>query len=173
MGSWSLEPITLAAIGGLFVQWATTGSAIWFAYVTPTAGLGCHSASFILYGSLATLAFALSIASTILEQFCHPTGARVRNAWMIRKASIILRRSGKIIAWINCVSFILLCLLRFAHQYDNCYCGCAVLGHGNKGFQVFVDPYLTHGYFRFWIASIIFSAVASVLLYMFTWANGK
>ncbi len=37
-GVWN--PITLAAIGGLFVQWATTGSAIWFAYVTPTAGLG-------------------------------------------------------------------------------------------------------------------------------------
>ncbi|KAF9041060.1 hypothetical protein BDZ89DRAFT_1060347 [Hymenopellis radicata] len=79
----------------------------------------------------------------------------------------------KIVAWINCVSFIILCLLRFAHQFDNCYCGCAVLGNGSKAFQVFVDPYPVDGFFRFWIASIVFSAAASVLLYLFTWANGN
>lgn len=30
----------LSVLSGLFVQWATTGSAIWMAYVTPTQGLG-------------------------------------------------------------------------------------------------------------------------------------
>ncbi|MCJ1281785.1 hypothetical protein MMC26_001108 [Xylographa opegraphella] len=49
----------LSTFIGVVLQWGTTGAAILTAYNTPVVGLGCESGAYLLYGSMATLSWAL------------------------------------------------------------------------------------------------------------------
>ncbi|KAF2117030.1 hypothetical protein BDV96DRAFT_644465 [Lophiotrema nucula] len=60
--------IFVASVAALFVQWGTTGPGILIAYYTPTVGVGCRSAGYLLYGGLATLVWMLLAAS---KMFSH------------------------------------------------------------------------------------------------------
>ena len=46
-----------------------TGSAVIVVWFTPTTGLGCRSAAYILFGSLSTLVWILMMLSTFLTQY--------------------------------------------------------------------------------------------------------
>jgi hypothetical protein len=59
--------IVLAMSMAFFVQWASTGAAIIISYLTEVIGLGCRSGSYVLYGLVGTVAFALLFASSFLS----------------------------------------------------------------------------------------------------------
>ncbi|MCJ1387087.1 hypothetical protein MMC17_010216 [Xylographa soralifera] len=57
----------LSALVGAMLQWGTTGAAILTAYNTPVIGLGCESGAYLLYGTMATLSWALLVFSAYLS----------------------------------------------------------------------------------------------------------
>ena len=59
--------IAVASGVAMLVQWGTTGMAVMIAFLTQVMGLGCHSASYLLYGVLATASWFLLASSTMLS----------------------------------------------------------------------------------------------------------
>ena len=59
--------VVLSALVSLFLQLGTTGAAIVIAYLTPTKGLGCRSAGYLLYGSNATISWILLAVSSFFS----------------------------------------------------------------------------------------------------------
>ncbi|MCJ1437956.1 hypothetical protein MMC27_007343 [Xylographa pallens] len=57
----------LSAFVGVILLWGTTGAAILTAYNTPVVGLGCESGAYLIYGSMATLSWALLALSAYLS----------------------------------------------------------------------------------------------------------
>ncbi|KAJ7139138.1 hypothetical protein C8R44DRAFT_847287 [Mycena epipterygia] len=148
------------------VQWSGTGSAVLAAYMTPTVGLGCHSASFVLHGVLSNISFFIILLGVLIQQRHHCTNplsyapdalSRGRSSTL----SVSCRRIGKILAWSNAFIFISLCLLRFANIFDNCFCGSSVLGLGtDRAFQtVAFDPSMH--FLSWWIAATIVATLAA------------
>ncbi|KAJ6595102.1 hypothetical protein DFH09DRAFT_906266, partial [Mycena vulgaris] len=154
------------------MQWSGTGSALLAAWMTPTVGFGCHSASFLLHGAVSTVSFAVIIVGVVIQQFHHSTNplsyslsASSRGRYFT--LSISCRRIGKFLAWLNALTFISLDLLRFASIFDNCFCGSSVIGRGvDHAYQtVAYDPSMH--FESWWIASSVF-ATASAFLFWFS-----
>jgi hypothetical protein len=144
--------IVVASIVALFVQWGTTGPGILIAYYTPTKGVGCRTASYLVYGGLATLVWILL---SISMMFSHAAMVRYqrehRNAPSMdfRRPSITspalsprgpqgyerttahsilcglavaTRVLGKTIAVGNTLWLLLAALMEYTGVYDRCYC---------------------------------------------------
>ena len=144
-----------AAIAAICVQWGTSGSSILIAYLTLTIGVGCRSASYLVYGVLGTFSWACLILSMLLSheamlryqryQALHPdTDFRLnangpgqyKRPWvhtLICVAAIVTRLVGKLVATINAFWLIISSLLEFIGVYDNCFCMGDALGLGDRG----------------------------------------
>jgi hypothetical protein len=78
--SWSDIPpaaihhICYAALLSLFVQWGTTGAAIFVAYYTPFVGMGCRSGSYLIYGITATTSWLLLVFSNFISRIDAEAG---------------------------------------------------------------------------------------------------
>ncbi|KAJ7898067.1 hypothetical protein B0H13DRAFT_1623304 [Mycena leptocephala] len=133
--------VSYSAIVASAVQWSCTGSAVLVAWMIPTVGLGCHSASFLLHGSLSMISFTMILAGEIITQ-CHrtinPQSHSLSSPSHIRHVNLsaLCRR---IIAWVNACMFIALGLIGFANLFDNCFCSSAVMSRGvHNAFNVIV-----------------------------------
>ncbi|KAJ7358275.1 hypothetical protein DFH08DRAFT_734997 [Mycena albidolilacea] len=163
--------VIYASIVACTVQWLSTGPAIMAAWMTPTVGLGCHSASFLLHGVVATASFAIILLGVVVEQFYHSTNPHSYSLSASSHAryltlSGLCRRIGKILAWSNGGLFIALDLLRFANIFDNCFCGSAVFGLGvNHGYNTVLYDHSMH-FVNWWIASIVFATTAAFLFWI-------
>ncbi|PSN75195.1 hypothetical protein BS50DRAFT_34271 [Corynespora cassiicola Philippines] len=141
-----------ASVAAMTVQWGTTGSALLIAYYTPTKGIGCRSAGYLIYGGLATLVWLLlassmmfSHAALLLYQQEHaehpstnfqephepPTKKkrplqrgydRTFNHSLLCGLAVTSRLFGKTIAILNALWLIVSSLLEFTSVYDRCYC---------------------------------------------------
>jgi hypothetical protein len=64
----------VTAIVGLILVWVSIGMAILLAYSTPTIGIGCWSGSFLIYGALSSISWAVQFFDsrhTIARRFCN------------------------------------------------------------------------------------------------------
>ncbi|KAJ6538101.1 hypothetical protein B0H19DRAFT_861515, partial [Mycena capillaripes] len=156
--------VAYSSVVACAVQWSCTGSAVLAAWMTPTVGLGCHSASFLLYGALSTISFIIIMAGVVTQQRHHVTNplshslspsAHRRYA----RLSILCRRVGKTMAWVNACLFITLDLLRFSNIFGNCFCGSSVFGLGvNRAYNIVTYDSSMH-FENWWIAAIALASV--------------
>ncbi|PPQ91609.1 hypothetical protein CVT25_012790 [Psilocybe cyanescens] len=151
-GRWGLDSstairISIASLFALILQWGTTGAAIIINWFVPTIGLGCRSASFIIYGALSTIVWIMLLISSLLTYYSVCTTERrllkghgaVSISYRIMSwFSVLLRRSGKIIATLNTVWIISTALLQFGSFYDRCYCNSNVFGSRDNAYNVII-----------------------------------
>ncbi|KAG2143407.1 uncharacterized protein EDB93DRAFT_586519 [Suillus bovinus] len=140
----------VASLLPLALQWATTGAAVLVVYFTPTNGLGCRSLGYIIYGALATIVWAMLVASSIISHYTHSYSGR--SSWspffsitmrLAKVLSNLLRWSGKFLAIINAVWLITASMLQFMGVYNNCYCNSSALGRGvQHGYNIVINSNL-------------------------------
>jgi hypothetical protein len=140
-GSQCVARIFISSVLALLLQWGTAGAAMVVAWFTPTKGIGCRTASYILYASLSTLVWMMLLTSSILTHYCAARGPDGRiihdqSRKVAKFMSISLRRVGKIIAASNAVWIILACLFQFASFYDRCFCNSSVFSLGSHAYNV-------------------------------------
>jgi len=140
-GSQCVARICISSVLALLLQWGTAGAAMVVAWFTPTKGIGCRTASYMLYASLSTLVWVMLLTSSILTHYCAARGpdGRIihdRSRQVAKFMSISLRRVGKIIAASNAVWIILACLFQFASFYDRCFCNSSVFSLGSHAYNV-------------------------------------
>jgi hypothetical protein len=140
----------------LFLQWGTIGGAITVAvsiyrqfcdfanvheqWFTPTEGLGCRSASYLLYAVTGTLVWKMMVASSFLAHYAarasYGPSRKPFRARVARTAAILLRRIGKVVAALNAVWGVLVCLLEFGGFFSRCWCNSNVLSLGANAYTV-------------------------------------
>ncbi|EMC93630.1 hypothetical protein BAUCODRAFT_568559 [Baudoinia panamericana UAMH 10762] len=140
-----------AAFAALFVQWGTTGASVLIAYKTPTVGIGCRSASYLLYGGLGTACWLFLLVSMLLSHAAmlayqevhiqHPSidlrkRQRGPGLWLLCALAVTTRYIGKTLAVVNTIWLILSSLLEFVGALNNCWCKGDALGLHSKGWVV-------------------------------------
>lgn len=158
--------ILIAAFIAIFMQWGTTGPGILIAYFTPTKGIGCRSAGYLIYGGMGTLVWLLLVASMLFSHAAllrYQREHRVAPSIDFRRPSVsspietqapesyersishsllcglavITRLLGKTIAIGNTMWLVLTALLEYTGVYDRCYCRGNQTGLGlSKGWLV-------------------------------------
>ncbi|KIJ95857.1 hypothetical protein K443DRAFT_682732 [Laccaria amethystina LaAM-08-1] len=133
----------LASALALMLQWGTAGAALIQVWYTPTRGLGCRSASYLLYAVLSTIVWMLLVTSSILTHYASTTqyhfeGRAIRHwpARAARRASIIFRCLGKLTAAFNSLWVVVSCLFQFGSFFDNCYCNSSVFWLRDHAYNV-------------------------------------
>ncbi|KAJ7579782.1 hypothetical protein C8J56DRAFT_1104765 [Mycena floridula] len=161
------------AVTACLFQWLSAGSAVFAAWMSPAVGLGCHSASFILYGALSTLAFFMILLGEVLQQFYHPTTSHLRLQETIGFFAAVFRRIGKILAWFNALIFISVDILAFANILDNCYCTSTVMGVGlDHAYSIFVYSPSMH-ILNWWVAAVIVSTISAIVFWFSIFTLGR
>lgn len=148
--------IAAASAIALFLQWGTSGASILIAYLTPTIGLGCRSASYLLYGTIGTVAWICLLLSMLIsheimllyqaEHLSNPATDFRRTApnpyertWThstLCALAVSLRYGGKFLAFANTLWLIASSLMEFTGGFDNCWCKSNYVGMGKKGWVV-------------------------------------
>ncbi|KAG2114339.1 uncharacterized protein F5147DRAFT_786912 [Suillus discolor] len=132
----------VASLLPLALQWATTGSAVLVVYFIPTIGLGCRSLGFLIYGTLATIVWAMLVMSSTLSHYASSRSDRPSDSFssttlsLTKVVSNLLRWGGKLVAIINAIWIIVAGMLEFASTYDNCYCNSNVLGGAQNAYNI-------------------------------------
>ncbi|KAJ7136662.1 hypothetical protein C8R44DRAFT_868788 [Mycena epipterygia] len=139
-----------AAIVALFLQWGTTGAAIFVAYKTPTFGLGCRSGSYLIYGIAATLSWAMLVFSHL-----------VSHAFMQRLENNPIDHAGAL--WAHSPAWR---VLEDIGTFQTCWCETVAFQFHRHGwtpvFKMAKDlSGLAEG---IWIGGFIFSLAVSVLV---------
>ena len=144
--------ILIASCIAIFVQWGTTGAGVLIAFYTPTKGVGCRTAGYLLYGGLATLVWLLLQVSMMFSHavllryqrehrqapsmdFRRPSLApptlptsnsqayeRTFSHSLLCGLAVTTRLLGKTIAVGNTIWLLLTALLQYTGVYDRCYC---------------------------------------------------
>ncbi|KAG2344915.1 hypothetical protein BDR05DRAFT_982310 [Suillus weaverae] len=129
--------IFVASLLPIALQCATTGAAVLIVYFTPTVGFGCRSLGYIIYGTLATMVWAMLVMSSIISHYLHSYSGR--SSWsplfsitmrLAKVLSNLLRWGGKFLATVNAIWAVTASMLQFADVYDSCYCNSSMLGRG-------------------------------------------
>ncbi|KAG6918808.1 hypothetical protein DXG01_011560 [Tephrocybe rancida] len=126
----------VASFFALLLQWGTTGAAMMVNYFTPTFGIGCRVASYLLYGCVGTFSWMLLMTSTFLCHYSTTTFRPSRSSRVARRLSIALRIIGKTFACLNAFWVIMACIFQFGNFYDRCWCNSSVIGLGEKAYNV-------------------------------------
>ena len=134
-------------------------ASILIAYLTPTVGLGCRSASYLLYGCAATISwFCLLVAMLLSHQAMliyrksvavpanddNPAvertparpGRQIGSHRFICYTAIAFRLFGKLVAVLNAGWLIASSLMEFTGAYDTCWCKGNFVGLGHRGWVV-------------------------------------
>ncbi|KAJ7264052.1 hypothetical protein B0H12DRAFT_1102718 [Mycena haematopus] len=129
-----------AAALALFLQWGTTGPAIFVAYRTPAVGLGCRSGSYLIYGVAATVSWILLVLSSFIS---HATMQRLerdprRRPGILGALAVLTRITGKAIAIANAGWLITSSVLEDLGTFQTCWCQtCAFQFHKSGWTPVF------------------------------------
>jgi len=189
-----LSRMFIASVFALMLQWGTTGAAIIDVWFTPTkgeqstailllflftlitlTGLGCRSASYLLYAVLSTIVWMLLVTSSILTHYITPPGPYVRrpiiHRWSTRAAehlSIIFRRLGKAIATFNSIWVVLTCIFQFGQFFNRCYCNSSVFWLRDHAYNVILlVPDDMPGIRSAWIGGVCLAIGSAVLFVLF------
>ncbi|KAJ7124225.1 hypothetical protein C8R44DRAFT_875283 [Mycena epipterygia] len=162
-----------AAIVALFLQWGTTGAAIFVAYNTPTVGLGCRSGSYLIYGIGATMSWAILVFSHLVSYaFMQRLEHDPERPWtgvmstLAALALFITRFIGKAIAISNALWLFVSSILEDLGTFNTCWCETAAFQYGEKRWTpVFKGPMdLRETAGGIWIGGFILSIVVSILV---------
>ncbi|KAF9062644.1 hypothetical protein BDP27DRAFT_1427702 [Rhodocollybia butyracea] len=174
-----IHHMLLAACVALFLQWGTTGAAIFIAYRTPAIGLGCRSGSYLIYGVAATLSWLILVFSNIVS---HEIMQRLeaqdkRSTRSLSGLAVITRLTGKSIAVANAAWLIASSVMEDIGTFQTCWCQTdAFQFHENGWTPVFKDASdLRNAAGGIWIGGFIWSigvciAVSAVFAYQ---VNGE
>jgi hypothetical protein len=168
--------IFVASVFALGLQWATTGSAALIVIFTPTSGLGCRSASYILYGTISTMIWAVSLLSSCLAHYSkvlhdrnNAPRARFNSASLAKGLATLLRRLSTFAAFCNMVAIILACVFQFSNFYSTCYCNSSVFGRGAQNAYNIIGIEYDHGPMKgAWIGGVVLAggSVAFILFFL-------
>ncbi|KAJ7661235.1 hypothetical protein B0H17DRAFT_1094317 [Mycena rosella] len=135
----------LATILAFCLTWGSIGAAILVAFFTPTKGIACRSGSYLLYGIMSTIVWMLLVTSSVLAHYSTFT-VSFKGRYMHTKAtrtagvlSIVCRRLGKILATINAIWIVLVCLFQFGSFFDRCWCNSSVFYLGKRAAYNVID----------------------------------
>ena len=171
-GVW--KRIFVASAFALGLQWATTGSAALIVIFTPTSGLGCRSASYILYGIVSTMIWVASLLSSWLAhcaKVLHDRGdaphAGFNSASFAEGLAAFLRRLSVFAASCNTIAVILACVFQFSNFYSTCYCDSSVFGRGaQNAFNIIGTGYDHNPMKGAWVGGLVLAG-GSVVLFLF------
>lgn len=177
-GEGAVKRVTVASIFALGLQWGTTVSSVLVVLYTPTTGLGCRSGSYILYGVLSTLIWAMLLTSSVLSHYCsihtpkdhtvYVRPARLSSIALAAWISVFLRRVAVIIAALNSIWIVAVCVFQFANVFDTCYCNSSVLGRGSaNAYNVITTAFAMEQMKGVWIGSIVLASGVVVLFILF------
>jgi len=165
-GIWSR--VALAALLALGLQWGTVGAAVVIHYWKAPIGLGCRALSFLVYGSVATVAFFLCLGSSILTHVSRPQhgptywlswSQRCLNGW-----AVFCGYCGKVLAVASGIGILVVCFFQSAGAFNNCYCSSMTFDNGFHDvifltINYVVGPSLVH----VWIGGLIMAFLTSLL----------
>ncbi|KAL0065615.1 hypothetical protein AAF712_007393 [Marasmius tenuissimus] len=155
--------LAIASLAGLGLQWSTTSAAFLTVYLTPTTGLGCRSGAYLVYTSAATLVMIMLILSSILAHYasaCSPQDPlrphiRPLKGRLFAWSSIFLRRSGKILGFLNAMWLITV----------------SVMSRGaDKAYMVVIetlDPNIVKAMMAGWISGMVLGVGTAVVFIVF------
>lgn len=127
-------------------------------------GLGCRSGSTLLYGTLATLVWAMLVFSSILAYHSTRMSLDKRSAHVSRFLSILLRRMGKFIATINAIWLVLTSMFQFSNFFDRCWCNSSVLGLQGAAYTVIdFSHFDLTGMRAAWIYGVVLAAATAFI----------
>ncbi|ORY10952.1 hypothetical protein BCR34DRAFT_433794, partial [Clohesyomyces aquaticus] len=174
--------IFVASVVAVFVQWGTVGPGILIAYFTPTKGIGCRTAGYIMYGAFATGAWMLLVASMM---FSHAAMLRYQREHRYERnmahsilcgLAVSTRLLGKTIAILNTIWLVLSSLLEYTGVYDRCYCKGNEIGLGMEhGWLVLfktnndLAQYATTP----WAGGVAMSIIVCSVSYLFFWLGSR
>jgi len=77
-----------------------------------------------------------SVLAYYAAAYSHPASpsAHVALAW-----SHWLRRTGKLLAIVNSIWIVLVCLFQYSNFYDTCFCKSSVIGRGKGAYAVIIE----------------------------------
>jgi hypothetical protein len=148
------QRIVIATAMALFVQWGSTGAALMIGYLTEVIGLGCRSGSYVIYGSIGTLSFALLFGSSLLSHAAmlqhqdmqlrrryDPYNEETKPPYLrrhtcYRVGAVVTRVLGRVLVVVNSIWIILISLWELIGFFNNCWCDGVVLGKGDAGFVI-------------------------------------
>ena len=169
--------IILAAAAALFVQWGTTGPAIFIANLGPTKGWGCLSGSLLLYGSIATIAWVCLMYSSLLS---HAIMLRYdRRGQNISRSSILLamavstRFIGKTLAVLNAGWLVLYNILQYSGTFNQCWCDTNALSMGSRGWAAIFPVSNDSEIFSDLVGGLTFSALVCAVAMGFFWLASR
>ncbi|KAF7345250.1 hypothetical protein MSAN_01901600 [Mycena sanguinolenta] len=160
----------------LFLQWGTTGAAIFVAYTTPAVGLGCRSGSYLIYGVAATISWIFLVLSSFLS---HATMQRLernpeRPAGILGALAVLMRIAGKAIAIANAGWLITSSVLEDLGTFQTCWCQtCAFQFHHSGWTPVFKGASdLRNAASGTWIGSFMWSiTICSIVIVIFAYGR--
>jgi hypothetical protein len=213
-GSNVVSRMFYASALALMLQWGTAGGALIQAWYTPTrgenftvlsplsclliavTGLGCRSASYLIYAGLSTIVWVLLVISSILTHYvtqyhfeCQavrggeaiPEGQAIHEGQAIRhwptraarRTSIILRRLGKLIAAVNSLWVVLACVFQLGSVFDNCFCNSSVFSLGHHAYTDIAGlPSDVVSVQSAWIAGVCLASGTAVIFVAFVFHFG-
>ncbi|KAJ7136661.1 hypothetical protein C8R44DRAFT_868787 [Mycena epipterygia] len=163
-----------ATIVALFLQWGSTGAAIYVAYNTPVVGLGCRSGSYLIYGIAATLSWAMLVFSHLVshafmqrfEQDPEHPRKGVIPMGALAGLAVITRFTGQAIAVSNALWLIVSSVLEDIGTFHTCWCETDAFQYGANGwaavFKGAVDFRATAT--GIWIGGFMLSLAVSVIV---------
>lgn len=182
---------------GIFIQWGSTGAALTIAYLTEVVGLGCRSGSYLVYGLLGTLSFALLFASSFFShaamlqhqalqaanRVAAESGKRAHpfptSLTWYRIATVTTRILGRVLVVCNATWLILISFWELVGFLNNCWCDGVTLSKGSKGFIIlFKDAsQMAPAAVPAWAGGVFLSvsvvAVSSGIFWLFCRGNRK
>lgn len=159
----------IACLMALFVQWGTTGPSIIIGYLTASAGLGCRSGSYLLYGCLGTISWGLMVIASCISHELMLRAQRdptQRPGGFLPYLFIFTRFSGQFLAFVNAIWLLLASVFELSGVLDTCWCNSDYISLGSKHgwVMLFKDanqlaPYAQ----RNWIGGVVFAVVVCFL----------
>ncbi|KAF8172551.1 hypothetical protein K438DRAFT_1981400 [Mycena galopus ATCC 62051] len=172
----AIQNMLYAAGLALFLQWGTTGAAIFVAYSTPAVGWGCRSGSYLIYGIAATVSWLLLVFSSFVShsvmQTCEATGKPP--AGKLSALAILSSVAGKTIAVANAGWLIASSVMEDIGTFQTCWCQtCAFHYHTSGWTPVFKGASdLRAAASDIWIGGFMWSiVVCSIVIVIFAFGR--
>ncbi|KAJ6495233.1 hypothetical protein C8R45DRAFT_1094892 [Mycena sanguinolenta] len=123
----AFQHIFFAAILALFLQWGTTGAAVFVAYWTPTIGLGCRSGSYLIYGIASTVSWLVLLLSQWISHGLMRRLERGPRLWRLQRSiwgalAVITWVLGTAIAVANALWLITSSVMEEIGYFQTCWC---------------------------------------------------
>jgi hypothetical protein len=156
-----------AALVAIILFWCTTGAGVLIAYETPTVGLGCDSAGYLLYGIIATFSCLLLLLSTYLSHLyssaLEPSPQPSKAIWWHATLALVTSHLGKSLAGLNALWLLCISVFQFTNLYNTCWCSSSIVSlHGNAWVVLFAsDLQIEQASKAPWIGGVVLASMVA------------